>query len=330
MGKSGNRGSNKWTNTILLAGLVLFFVSISFSSAFAQQKKRISLGGASAGGVFYPLSVGMAEVINRHLPDYNAVALETGGTLENIRLLAKGEVEIAAANARDATLGYKGEKPFTAPLKNVRVGVYLGNFILHIVTLEKSKIRTIDDLKGKVVNVGAPGSIVVSTTEALLRLHNLSLKDLKVRNMGISEAMEALGDGLIDAGVLYSTIPAPAVNALAVTKKMRLVTANQKILEAAASKENILPLFVPPESYKGQSDGAWVWAVVSGTYYNEATSVDDVYKWTKAIIEHKDEIQKVHPQGKEIRLVTKKELEISPVPLHPGVIKYATEKGVNY
>jgi hypothetical protein len=54
--------------------------------------------------------------------------------------------------------------------------------------------------------------------------------------------------------------------------------------------------------------------------------VDDVYKWTKAIIDHKDEIQKVHPQGREMRLVTKKELEISPVPIHPGVIKYAKEK----
>jgi TRAP-type uncharacterized transport system substrate-binding protein len=85
--------------------------------------------------------------------------------------------------------------------------------------------------------------------------------------MGISEAMEALSDGLlIDAGVLYSTTPAPAVNALAVTKKIRLITASQKILEAAASKENILPLFIPPESYKGQAEGAWMWAVVSGTY----------------------------------------------------------------
>lgn len=330
MERSGNGMSSKCIKGVQIIGLVFLCVVISFSSAFAQQKKRISIGGASAGGVFYPLAVGMAEVINRHLPEYNAVALETGGTLENVRLLAKGEVEIAAANARDATLGYKGEKPFTTPLKNLRVGVYLGNFILHVVTLDKSKIRTIEDLKGKVVNVGAPGSIVVSTTEALLRLHNLSLKDVRVRNMGISESMEALGDGLIDAGVLYSTVPAPAVNALAVTKKIRLVTADQKILEAAAMKENILPLFVQPESYKGQSEGAWVWAVVSGTYYNEATSVDDVYRWTKAVIEHKDEIQKVHPQGKEVRLPTKKELEISPVPLHPGVIKYAKEKGVNY
>ena len=309
--------------------LVCFLILLLSSPAFAQ-KKRISIGGASQGGVFYVMAVGMAEVINRHLPDYNAIALETGGAMENIRLVSKGEIEIATANARDSTLGYKGEKPFTTPLKNIRVGFFIGNFILHIVAMEKSNIRTVEDLKGKVVNVGPPGSIVASTMEALLRLHNISIKDIKIRHMGYSEAMEAMADGLIDAAALYGTIPAPAVVSLAVTRKFRLVSANQKILEAAASKENIVPLFVPPESYKGQSDGAYVWAVVSGTYFNEATSVDDVYKWTKACVEHKDEIQKVHPQGKEVRLMTKKELEISPIPVHNGVIKYAKEVGVNY
>jgi TRAP transporter TAXI family solute receptor len=320
---------NSWRKTLVLTCLVFSLILITFSSGFAQ-KKRISIGGASQGGVFYVMAVGMAEVINRHLPEYNAIALETGGAMENIRLVSKGEIEIATANARDATLGYKGEKPFTTPLRNLRVGVYIGNFILHIVVLEKSNIKTVEDLKGKVINVGPPGSIVASTMEALLRLHNISIKDIKIRHLGYSEAMEAIADGMIDAAALYGTIPAPAVTSLAVTRKIRLVSANQKILEAAASKENIVPLFVPPESYKGQSEGAYVWAVVSGTYFNETTSVEDVYKWTKAIVEHKDEIQKVHPQGKEVRLANKKELEISPIPLHPGVIKYAKEVGINY
>lgn len=330
MKNKGSQRTNQWVRTVLLSGLVFFFVSMAFTAAFAQQKKRIAIGGAMAGGTQFPMAVGMADVINRHLPEYNAIALETGGSLENIRLLGKGEVEIILANARDSKLGYNGEKPFTTPLKNLRAAVLFGNAILHVVALDRSKIRTIEDLKGKVVNVGAPGSIVAATTEALLRLHNLSLKDLKLRHMGASESIEALGDGLIDASVLYSAIPAPAVNTLAVTKKIHLVTANQKFLEAAVSKESIVPLYVPPESYKGQSEGAYVWAVAFGTYYNEATSVDDVYKWTKAIIEHRDEIQKVHPQGKELRLMTKKESEISALPLHQGVIKYAKEKGINY
>jgi TRAP transporter TAXI family solute receptor len=148
--------------------------------------------------------------------------------------------------------------------------------------------------------------------------------------MGYSESMEAMADGLIDAAALYSLIPSSAVNSLAARNKIRLITCDEKILEAASSKENIVPLFVPPESYKGQSEGAFAWAVVSGTYYSEATSIDDVYRWTKVILEHKAELQKVHPMGKNARLLTKKELDISPVPLHLGVIKYAKEVGVSY
>lgn len=315
--------------SLIIIFLTLLLVLISFNFTFAQ-KKRISIGGASKGGTFYPLAVGMAEIINKYLPEYNAIALETGGALENIRLLSKGEIEIGMANARDSTLGFKGEKPFTKLLKNLRVGFFLGNFILHIVSLEKSNIKKIDDLKGKVVNVGPPGSIVASTMEAILRLHNLSIKDIKVRHLGYSESMEAMADGLIDAAALYSLIPSSAVNSLAVRHKIRLVSCDQKILEAASSKENIVPLFVPPESYKGQTEGAFVWAVLSGTYYSEATSEEDAYKWTKVILEHKDELQKVHPMGRNARLLTKEELNISPIPLHPGVVKYAKEVGVNY
>jgi hypothetical protein len=318
-----------WTRFVVLGGLICSLLLCSATPASAQ-KKRISIGGASQGGVFYVMAVGMAQAINGHLPEYNAIALETGGAMENLRLVSKGEIEIATANARDATLGYNGEKPFTSPLKNLRLGVFIGNFILHIVTLEKSNIRKVEDLKGKVVNVGPPGSIVASTTEALLRIHNISMKDVKVRHLGYTEASEAVADGIIDASVLYGTIPASAVTSLAATKKIRLVTANEAVLTAAAAKENIVPLFVPPESYKGQSEGAYVWAVLSATYHNESQSVDDVYKWTKAILENKGDIQKVHPQGKEVRLLTKKELAVSPVPLHPGVIKYAKEVGVTY
>jgi TRAP-type uncharacterized transport system substrate-binding protein len=71
----------------LVCFLILFFSSPAFS-----QKKRISIGGAQAGGTHYPMAVGFAEIINRFLPQYNAIALETGGAVENIRLLGKGEI----------------------------------------------------------------------------------------------------------------------------------------------------------------------------------------------------------------------------------------------
>lgn len=300
------------------------------SEAGAQQKVRMSIAGAQAGGTHYPMAVGSAEIINRFLPDYNAIALETGGTLENIRLLSKKEVEMAMADMQAAALGWKGEKPFTSPLKNIRLGFYLNTVALHVVTTDKTKIKTIQDLKGRTVSVGAPGSMVASAAERLFRLHNISVKDLKLRHIGPGESMEALGDGLIDAAVLYSALPSPAVNSLAVNSKIKLVDADEKALKAAEAQENILCFTIPAGTYKGQTEGAIAWAVVGATHFNEATSADEVYKWTKVIMEHKDVLAKVHPLGKGVRLVTKQEAAISLPPLHPGILKYAKETGVTY
>ncbi len=329
MEKKGKIKINFRLKVLLAISLVCLFILSIASSAFAQ-KKRISIGGAPKGGIYYPFAVGMAEVINKFLPDYNAIAVETGGATENLRLLAKGEIQIGQANIREGARAYRGEDPFTTPLKNIRVGFHIGAILLHVVTLEKFKIKTLEDLKGKIVNLGPPGSTVPPIMETLLGLHNISIKDLKVRRIGVSEAMEAMADGLIDAACFYSALPAPALMSLAVRQKVRLITCDQKILNAVESKENALCYYVPPQTYKGQDEGAFLWAFIGTTNYNEATSTEDVYKWTKAIIEQKDIIQKIHPQGKEIRLVTKKEFEISPVPLHPGVIKYAKEVGISY
>lgn len=313
----------------LSSGLICLLILFISSSAF-PQKKRISIGGSQAGGTHYPLAIGFAEIINRFLTDYNAIALETQGVIENIRLLGKGEIDIAIGGILNATQGYKGEKPFTTPLKNIRFGFYLNTPVFHIVTLESSKIKTMEDLKGKVVSVGTAGSAFAITMDALLRVHNISKNDLKIRYLPPDGSMEALSDGLIDAAVIYSAIPSPSINSLAVRKKIRLVNADEKTLKAVIKQEMMLCYFVQPGTYKGQDEGAFAWAQPATTFYNETADTMDVYKWTKTIIEHKDILQKVHPLGKEVRLLNKEELDLSPIPLHSGVIKCAKEAGISY
>jgi TRAP transporter TAXI family solute receptor len=314
-----------FTSVILVCGLILVL-----SSPALSQKMRFSIGGAQAGGTSYPIAVGFAEIINRFLPEYNGIALETGGTVENIRLLGKGEIEIGMANFQDTSLAFNGIKPYTTPVKNLRLGFYIFTSVLHLVTLEKSDIKAMEDLKGKVVNLGAAGSIVANQTELLLRLHNMSVKDIRVRHLGASEAMEAVSDGLIDVAGVFSAIPSSAVTSLAVRNKIRLVSADKNTLTTAELKNKIVCYPIPAQTYKGQNESAFGLAVVCSAYFNDKTSSEDVYKWTKAIMEHKEIIEKIHPIGKEVRLLTKKEFEQSLHPLHPGVIKYAKEVGIVY
>jgi uncharacterized protein len=316
----------KILTSLLMPIILLMFVW----PASAQQKRRINIGGAQAGGVNYLMAVGWAEVINRFLPEYNAVGLETGGNVENPRLIGKNEIETGFCDIRGATLAYLGQPPFTTPIKNLRIGFFVQHAVLQIVTLEKSKIRRIEDLKGKVVNMGAAGSLVAPDMEALLRLHNISVKDVKVRRLGASESMEALSDGLIDAAGVYGAPPSPAVTSIAVREKIRLISVDEKLLKSVQAKEYIVSYTIPPNTYKGQDEKVVAWAVTNGPYYNSATSTDDVYKWTKVMMEHKDELAKLHPVGKGIRLLTKEEVSVSPIPIHPGVLKYANEVGMKY
>jgi len=320
---------NSWRKTFLLSSLIFFFILLSFSSAFSQ-KKRMNIGGSRAGGTQYLLSVGMAEIINRFLPEYNAVALETGGNVENPRLIAKGEIEIGCSDLRAATQAYLGQQPFTTALKSIRLGFFIQHSVLQIVTLEKSKIRRIENLKGKVVNLGAPGSLVGPDMEALLRLHGMSIKDVKVRRMGASESMEALEDGVIDAAGVYGALPSPAITSVSIKQKVRLISVDEKLLKSAETKEYILCYTIPPQTYKDQDEKVFAWTVASGTFFDARTSTEDVYKWTKAIMEHKDVLEKLHPVGRGVRFYTKEEVKISPVPIHPGALKYANEVGMRY
>lgn len=318
-----------WAKVIFSCSVICIFTLVLSASAFAQ-KKRISIGGSQSGGTQYLLSVGMADVINRFLPGYNAVALETGGNVENPRLIGKGEIEIGCSDLRAASQGYLGAPPFTAPIKTLRIGFFIQHSVLQVVALEKSGIKTIADLKGKVVSFGAPGSLVGPDLEALLRLHGLTIKDVRVRRLGPSEAMEALADGLIDAGGVYGALPSPAITSVAVKQNIRVIPVDEKLLKSAESKEYILAYPIPAGTYKGQDEKIFAWTVASGTFFDERTSTDDVYKWTKAIMEHKDVLQKLHPVGKGVRLYSKEEAKVSPVPLHPGVLKYAAEVGMKY
>jgi TRAP transporter TAXI family solute receptor len=323
-------GTNSWLQRFLVGALTCLLIALLVSPALAQQKRRINIGGAQAGGVNYLMAVGWAEVINRSLPEYNAVGLETGGNVENPRLIGKGEIETGFCDIRGATLAYLGQPPFTTAIKNLRVGTFLQHAVLQIVTLEKSNIRRIEDLKGKVVNMGAAGSLVAPDMEALLRLHNIAIKDVKVRRLGASESMEALGDGLIDAAGVYGAPPAPAITSLAVRQKIRLISVDEKLLKSVQAKEYIVCYTIPPNTYKGQDEKVFAWAVTNGPFYSAGASADDVYKWTKVIIEHKDELAKLHPTARGIRFMTKEEVEVTPIPIHPGVLKYANEVGMKY
>lgn len=301
-----------------------------FSLAFGADVQFVTIGTAAPGGTFYILGVGMADVVNKNLKDFKATAITTGGALENLRLLGTGKINVGLSNIRSHSKAYLGQKPFDKSFKDIRKGFFIGTYIYHVATKEKTGIKTIYDLKGKTISLGTSGSIAYAVGKYLLQLHGIDIKEVKVRYINPSEAVDALIDGIIDAFTQYSALPSPAINALTAREKVVLVAADRKKLDEAQRRERYSSFTVPARTYKGQDQDIPALAVVGTADFNKTDSIDFVYQVTKAIVENTATLKYVHPAGGNIRLLTKEEAEISPLPFHPGVLKYAQEAGIKY
>lgn len=311
---------------------VLCLVSIPFIafSASASDVKFVTIGTAAPGGTFYILGVGMADVINKNLEDFKATAIATGGALENLRLLGTGKINLGLSNIRSHSQAYLGQKPFDKSFEDIRKGIFIGTYVYHVATREKTGIKTIYDLKGKTISLGTSGSIAYAVGKYLLKLHGIDIKEVKVRYINPSEAVDALIDGIIDAFTQYSALPSPAINALTAREKVVLVAGDRKKLDEAQKRERYSSFTVPARTYKGQDQDIPALAVVGTADFNKKDSIDFVYRITKAIVENTATLKYIHPAGGNIRLLTKEEAVISPLPFHPGVLKYASEVGLKY
>jgi TRAP transporter TAXI family solute receptor len=300
--------------------------------ASAADEKFISIATAVPGGTFYVLGIGMADVINKELKDknYHATAITTGGALENARLLGEGKVQVGLNNVGTHSKAYLGRKPFNKEYKNLTKGFGLGVYIFHILTTEKTGIKTVYDLRGKTVSFGTSGSIVQTVGKYVLTLHGIDVNDVKMKNIGPAEAVDALMDGIIDAFAQYSVIPSPAVNMLAARAKPVIVACDREKLKEAQETERYLSTSVPAGAYKGVDVTVPALGVVGTVDFNKNDGTEMVYDITKAILQNTEALKKVHPSGGLIHLMTKEEADTSPLPFHPGVLKYASEVGVKY
>ena len=313
---------------------ILSVLTISFGAfpASAADIRFATIGTAVPGGTFYVLGIGMADVINRTLKgaNFKGNAITTGGALENMRLLGGGKIHMGLSNVGIHSKAYLGQRPFKKKYPDIRKGFNIGIYTLHLLTIEKTGIKTIHDLKGKTVSFGTSGSIVQSVGKYLLKLHGIDPNDVKRKFIGPSEAVDALTDGIIDAFASFSVIPSPAANALAARKKPVVIACDRDKLDEAQKKARYLSATVPSGSYKGLDKSTPALGVIGTVDFNKNDSTDFVYQITKAILQNTDSIKKVHPVGGMIRLLTKEEAKISPVPFHPGILKYAEEVGVKY
>jgi hypothetical protein len=309
--------------------IIILFVFVT-SSAWAQKTVRLSIATGGTGGVYYPLGGGMANIISKYIPYTEATAEVTTASVDNCRLIGAGKAELALIMADTGWDAYQGKAQFKekVPLRTVAV-LYPNN--MHIVTIEGKGIEKVTDLKGKRVSTGAPGSGTEVMALRVIEAYGLDpTKDMTRDKLSVSESAGALKDRKIDAFFWVGGLPTAAVTDLGATPgiKMKLIGHADAVPKM---RETYGPIYVkgviPAKTYPGQTVDVPIAVVWNLLICHENMKVDLAYDIVKTIFDHKPELVIVHSEAKNIMLEPQA-AGGSPLPFHPGAIRYFTEKGL--
>jgi hypothetical protein len=313
---------------LLLLGFIVLFV-FSISSAWAQKSVRLSIATGGTGGVYYPLGGGMANVISKYIPYAEATAEVTTASVDNCLLVGQGKADMALIMADVGWDAYQGRGKFKEkiPLRTIAV-LYPNN--MHIVTIEGKGIEKVTDLKGKRVSTGAPGSGTEVKALRVLEAYGLTPdKDFTRDKLGVAESAGALKDRKIDAFFWDGGLPTAAVTDLGATPgiKIKIISHGDAVPKM---REKYGPLYVkgiiPAKTYPGQDVDVEMAVVWNLLICNEKMKGDIAYDIVKTLFDRKPELVASHRDARYLSL--EPQVGGSPIPLHPGVIRYFTEKGL--
>lgn len=288
---------------------------------------RYSLGSGSSGGNFYLVGGGIATILNNALPDYFVITSEeTGGSTANLTMIQSGEAELGIAMTSSLAEAKEGTADWTGgPMDKIRGMVPLYPSYMTIYTLSSSGIKNLQDLNGKIVGLGSKGAAMDSVLREAFA--NMGIQPSSIYNDGHGATASALGDGQVDAAVLFSYPPFAAIAELEATQDLTFVgltPGEQKSLTDAYPfyKADILPA----GSYKGVKEDIPVVSEWNMLVTSSSVPEEYVYQMTKTLLENNPELLKIH---KSLGYCTAENCVNYNVPLHAGTVRYMKEKGIH-
>jgi uncharacterized protein len=290
----------------------------------SENPEFMSIATGGTGGTYYPLGGSMANIIKDETGiDTNAEV--SGASAENMTSLKDGAVEIAftqtdiASYAKDGKLMFEGNV-----VDNVKAIGTLYPETVQIVTTEKSGVKTIADLKGKKVSVGAPGSGTFANAEQILEIHGITMEDIDAKHLSFDESTAGIQDGSIDAAFVTAGTPTGAVEGLGATEDVVILSIEANKAEELIAKYPYYAKDEVPSGVYGLKDSVPTVAVLAMLVVREDLSEQLVYDITKAIFENTDKIG--HAKAQLIK--AENALNGVGIEVHPGAQKYYDERGI--
>lgn len=287
--------------------------------------KNLSLLTGGTGGTYYPLGGQIANILSSKT-GAKITAQTSGASAENMETLRLGEAEMAFSQTDITAYAIEGKEMFKGkPIDNIRAIGSLYPETVQLVTTAKSGIKSVEDLKGKSVSIGAPGSGAYINAVQILEVYGLSVNDIKAQNLSFDESTDGIQAGNIDAAFITAGTPTAAVEALSAQENIVILPiSDDKIKELVKKYPYYSEATVASGTYKIASDVKTV-AVKAMLVVTSDLDEDLVYEMTKALFENTDQI--THAKGDFIKLETALE-GLGEMKLHPGAEKYFKEKGL--
>ena len=315
---------------VFAAGAVLAAAAVLFTgcngNADVEGKKFLNIGTGGTAGTYYPIGGAIAEVLNKEIPGMSASAQSTGASVANINMLSDGEVDLATVQNDIAYYAAHGAEMFQDKKVDGLQGIAsLYPETCQFVTLKSSGIKSLAELKGKRIAVGAVGSGVEANVRQILAAYGVTYSDIDAQYLSFAEGASALKDGNVDVAVLTAGYPTASVQDIASQNPVRLLPVEGKIADTLIAQ---YPFYtktvIPAGTYAGFDEAVESVSVMAMLVAGPSVNADLGYSITKAIFGNLDRLQAAHAVGKQITKDTAK--AGMSLPMNAGAEKYFNEK----
>ncbi|MFZ4808971.1 MAG: TAXI family TRAP transporter solute-binding subunit [Hyphomicrobiaceae bacterium] len=301
------------------------------AGAAVAQNKQLTIATGGTGGVYYPLGGGLGNILSKEIPGVTATAEVTGGSVDNMKLVGSGRTDIAFTQVDAAWDAVNGLDKFKGTKLPIRALAVLYPNHMHVVTVEGTGITKIEDLKGKRVSTGSPGSATEVFAFRVIEAAGLDKdKDMTRERLGVAESVNAIKDKKIDAFFWVGGLPTAGVTDLAATPNTKI-----KFIDIAQYTPKMIekygqiyaPAVIPKSTYTGMdkdNQNVSVWNILA---VNQSMPDDLAYTITKVLFATLGDLEKVHKEANNIKLEIQSTSRAG-IPWHPGALKYFAEKKI--
>ena len=309
---------------MILALGVTVFADDAVAAKDGGSKLTFTTGGPA--GTYFGFGGVMAQKVSE-VTSTTVTAITSGGSAANIDALDMGDAQLGFSQSDVLSYGYTGARLFeeTGAVTSISTVAALYMEQVQIVTLNP-EIKTVADLAGKSVSIGAAGSGVYFNAIDVLGAYGLTEDDIKPTYQSFGDSAEALQDGQIDAAFVVAGAPTTAITSLAASKSVYLVSLDDEHIDALIAESPFYSKAVIPADTYGMPEDATTVAVSAVVIASNDVADVDVYNFLCGVYENLEDLAKIHDKTNELSLEFAS--SFVGVPYHPGAVQYFADKGI--